>query len=44
MSGMFLWIGLTLILAFPAFGVNRIFELVGAILMTIGCVLLVMGR
>jgi len=34
-----LWIGLTLIIAFPLFGLSKVFVLAGAIIMTIGCVL-----
>ncbi len=41
MSGLLLWIGLTLILAFPkVFGGVGIFELFGSVLMIIGAVIM----
>lgn len=39
-----LWLGLTMITALPALGVNRVFQLVGSILMVVGAVLLLLDK
>ncbi len=44
MSGIFLWIGLTCIVALPHLFTGLPWTLLGAILMLVGCVLLVIGR
>ena len=42
MSSMFLWLGLTLILAVPKFWPGS--ELIGAIVMIVGAILLLIGK
>lgn len=44
MSGMFLWLGLTAIIALPHLFNGLPWVLLGSISMVIGCVLLVIGR
>lgn len=43
MAQIFLWIGLTIILSLPLLGFNT-FAVVGAVIMIIGCILLILSK
>ena len=44
MASLFLWVGLTLLVAVPVFFDNQVVKMVGAVLMIVGSVLLLLGK